>query len=57
MIVLPVWVSICLCLPFVALAVMFVINGIAGLLDYRESERALRSGEEGIEKEKIDADT
>ena len=73
MVVLPVWAMICLCLPHVALSVLFIIAGIVGLRDHREAykaklraefeaelspiERAIRSGEEGIEKEKIDADT
>ena len=73
MIVLPVWAMICLCLPHVAFSVLFIIAGIVGLWDHREAykdelraeweaelspiERAFRSGEEGIEKEKNDADT
>lgn len=73
MVVLPVWFLIFLCLPYVVLSVLFVITGIAALWDHREAykaelraeleaelfpmERAFRSGEEGIEKEKIDADT
>ena len=73
MVVLPVWFLIFLCLPYVVLSVLFIIAGIVGLRDHREAykaelraefeaelssmERAFRSGEEGIEKEKIDADT
>lgn len=64
MIVLPVWAMICLCLPHVALPVLFIIAGIVGLWDQREAykaklraefeaelspiERAFRSGEEAV---------
>ena len=73
MIVLPVWVMICFVTPFIGSALESILICVFSLHDQRKAykaklraefeaelspiERAFRSGEEGIEKENIDADT
>lgn len=73
MIALPIWAVVCLCLPSVALATDLLVIGAFAFFDERKErrnglraeleeklspmERAFCSGEEGIEKKNIDADT